>query len=114
MEENHWKLLRRILYTKAGIVSAAAAFYTGSKMYRVVERVEDSLLYSNLAAEQGFFNDPNGLCIEVKINSRGMREVYLLHAESGARVAIGYDLLPREASDLARGLEARLRQPRQK
>ena len=100
MKKRLFDILKPLAYAKIGIASIAFAFYLGAKSHNVVRRIEDSILYS--------FADPAGLEILIEINPGGRKDVYLYHPESGKKIAIGYDMLPRKAEDLAKGLEARL------
>ena len=108
MKKRLFDILKPLAYAKIGIASIAFAFYLGAKSHNVVRRIEDSILYSNVPAAEQSFADPAGLEILIEINPSGRKDVYLYHPESGKKIAIGYDMLPKKAEDLAKGLEARL------
>lgn len=101
-------ILKKLLYAKLGITTIAFAFYFGAKSHTIVTRLEDSLLYKNVPVSVNSFQDPAGLDTLIKINERGEKEVYLIHNESGRKISIGYDLLPKNIKDLQEGLENRL------
>ena len=102
------EIFKKILYAKLGITTFLFAFYLGAKSHTVVTRVEDSLLYKNVPNAVNSFQDPAGLEVIISINKRGEKEAYLLHNESGKKVSIGYDMLPKNIEDLHEGLENRL------
>lgn len=101
-------ILKRVLYAKIGIATALFAFYLGAKSHTIISRIEDSLLYRNVPVARNSFQDPAGLEVTIEINERGEKEAYLIHSESGKKVSIGYDMLPKDPKTLAQGLENRL------
>ncbi|MBN2111641.1 hypothetical protein JW707_00940 [Candidatus Woesearchaeota archaeon] len=109
MEKKGFKdILKKILYAKLGITTCIFAFYLGAKSHTVVRRIEDSILYRNVPVSANSFQDPAGLDTIIEINESGEKEVYLMHSESGKKVSIGYDLLPKNPEDLQKGLENRM------
>lgn len=100
--------LKGFLFAKLGIATALIAFYFGAKNHSIVKRVEDTLLYMNVPVAKNSFPDPSGLEIRTEINRNGEKEVYIMHIESGKKIAIGYDMLPKDLEILAQGLENRL------
>jgi len=80
---------------KIGIAGLIAAAYIGYKNHEVIGRFEENILKRNIKVERGFFPDVVGLSVESSINSSGYREVYLIHRQSGKRIAIMYDMLPK-------------------
>jgi hypothetical protein len=101
-------IFKKILYAKLGLATCVVAFYLGAKSHTIVTRLEDSLLYKNVPVSANSFQDPAGLDTLIEINERGEKEVYLIHNESGRRIQIGYDLLPKNIEDLQEGLENRM------
>lgn len=78
---------------KLGILGMViAASYLTYSHHGTLKRLEDNLLRRNVAIESGFFPDPAGLGIDIRVNERGMKEVYLVHRESGASRKIMHDL----------------------
>jgi hypothetical protein len=79
---------------KLSVVGLIMAAYIGYKHHEPIGRLEANLFKKNIKVEKGYFPDGMGLGIEIPINSSGHREAYLIHHESGKKVAIMYDMLP--------------------
>lgn len=73
IETPFWELTKSV-FTK---VSFLGAVYIGAYYNEPILRITDTLLYSNVPVEKGFFTDARGWHIETKLNTNGRREYYL-------------------------------------
>lgn len=70
-----------------------SAFYLGTTYHTMLARVERNTLYRNLHIEEGYFRDPEGLEILIRMNGRGNLVPSLYHRESGLRLPISNEVL---------------------
>ncbi|MFO7711252.1 MAG: hypothetical protein R6V53_05800 [Candidatus Woesearchaeota archaeon] len=87
-------IFKAMMASKMSLGLLVFACYIGAKNHEFINRLEDYFLHHNVAVEQKYFNDPRGLYVDLSINEKGRREVYLVHEESGKRLAIKEDMAP--------------------
>ena len=85
-------IISKIFTKKVNLGLVLFSAYIGAKNYELVQRVEDYIFRHNIKIEETYFEDPRGLSIDIKVNSKGRREVYLYHKESGKRYSIKEDV----------------------
>ncbi|MGM5488390.1 MAG: hypothetical protein ACQESG_05565 [Nanobdellota archaeon] len=99
--------LKELLSSRASVGLLLFSCYFGAQNHEFINRVEDYVLHHNISVEQNYFRDPRGLEIDLYTNEHGEREVYLLHTESGKRLAIMEDMAP-STDAMLESLEARM------
>jgi len=104
--------LMSTVYQMIGIAKVNVGFllisaYIGANYAEPILRVQDYVLKHNSVPEAGFHADPRGLSIDVITNSKGKRESYLQHKESGTKMPLMYDMLP-SSTHIISALEKRV------
>ena len=70
-----------------------SAFYAGITYHTTFSRLERNTLYRNLNIEEGYFRDPEGLEILVRMNDHGNLVPFLYHKESSLRLPLSNEVL---------------------
>lgn len=70
-----------------------SAFYAGMTYHTAFSRLERNTLYRNLHMEEGYFRDPEGLEIIIKMNDHGNLVPFLYHKESALRLPLSNEVL---------------------
>ncbi|MFP4424519.1 MAG: hypothetical protein ACLFP2_04800 [Candidatus Woesearchaeota archaeon] len=100
-------VFKAMMASKVSLGLLVFSCYIGAKNHELINRLEDYILHHNVPVEQKYFSDPRGLYVDLSINDKGRREVYLVHEESGKRLAIKEDMVP-STKDIIDCLESRL------
>ena len=89
-------LVRKIF--KIGFLPAKilTATLIGAHYHEELIRAEQFVLFHNQKPQPGYFQDPLGVSLEIRINSHGNEEIYLVHERSKTEISIGEDLCPKD------------------
>ncbi len=93
MEDVGIKIFSDILKTTMRCGVFVSVFYLGATYHNAFSRLERNILYKNLRVEQGYFQDPEGLELIVKMNERGNLIPCVFHKPSGLSLPISNELI---------------------
>ncbi|MBI4139556.1 hypothetical protein HY483_01195 [Candidatus Woesearchaeota archaeon] len=93
MEDLGSKLVFDVLKTTMRCGMFVSVFYLGATYHNAFSRLERNILYKNLSVEQGYFQDPEGLELVVRMNERGNLVPCIFHKPSGLSLPISNDII---------------------
>lgn len=86
------KKLIGVIIAKVSLLTVLSSAYVTYQFHEPIKRVAGNLLRRDVQVERGFFRDPNGLYVDDIINEDGKKEVYLVHAPTGKKIAVLEDM----------------------
>ena len=92
---NNLQKISWLILAKAGMIGSAFLAYN---YHSDLKKLEYSLFEKNLPIAENAYNSPPVLEVDWQINDEGMIETYLVNSETGKKVEILYDMLPRNST----------------
>ncbi|MBC8501461.1 MAG: hypothetical protein ISS25_04170 [Nanoarchaeota archaeon] len=80
------------LLAKAGVLTAVFVTYS---YHADIKKVDYNLFEKKALVAENFYNNPPILEVEWKANDEGLIETYLVNKETGKKVEVMYDMIPK-------------------